>query len=298
MTTAQRRAAVRAWFLAHHWPASRRRRAATVLSLIAIVLATTIASSRLLRLVFTDLDVLAYAGLFIAAWVGAGGALVPIPGVRPMSWLMVIHQGAALDPVTVAIVAATAMALGQSSYFLVTRGAARAVPAAAGRVKGGGAAVDGSRPGGEAAPDEAPPDEVEGPDAPGPPVAPRPSDEPGPPDEASPDAPGPPVEAQSPDAATAPPEAHAVEARSRRARTVHAARSRIDRQVRQHPYRLAFITTALPSPMTTMSTVASAAIGTRYPRWLVAAFGGYLVFCSVLALVGQSLIYAFRSLFG
>lgn len=107
------------------WPTSRRRRIATVLALVAILVATIIASSRLLRLLHEDLDVLAYVGLFAACWVGAGGALVPVPGVRPISWFMIVQQGAALDPVVVALVAASAMALGQTSYFLAGRAARR-----------------------------------------------------------------------------------------------------------------------------------------------------------------------------
>ncbi|MFN8623586.1 MAG: hypothetical protein U0869_22835 [Chloroflexota bacterium] len=92
---------------------------------MAILVATIIASSRLLRLLFQELDILAYAGLFIACWIGAGGALVPIPGVRPVSWFMIVQQGAALDPLVVALIAASAMALGQTSYFLVARAARR-----------------------------------------------------------------------------------------------------------------------------------------------------------------------------
>lgn len=103
------------------WPASRRRRIATVVAIVAIVVATYVASSYLLRLVFGQLDLLAYAGLFAACWIGAGGALVPVPGVRPISWVMVVQQGAALDPIPVALVGAVAMVLGQTSYFVATR---------------------------------------------------------------------------------------------------------------------------------------------------------------------------------
>lgn len=103
------------------WPAPRRRRVATIAAVVAILVATLVASSRLLRLVFPDLDPLAYLGLFVACWIGAGGALVPIPGVRPISWFMIVQQGAALDPVTVALIGALAMVLGQTSYFLAAR---------------------------------------------------------------------------------------------------------------------------------------------------------------------------------
>lgn len=107
------------------WPASRRRRIGTILAIGGILVATIIASSRMLRSLHQELDILAYAGLFAACWIGAGGALVPVPGVRPVSWFMIVQQGAALDPVVVALVAATAMALGQTSYFVATRMAQR-----------------------------------------------------------------------------------------------------------------------------------------------------------------------------
>jgi len=118
MTTRERARA-----LAQRWPEDRRRQVAAVIAIVAIFVATVIASSRMLRLVFNELDIFAYAGLFLACWIGAGGALVPIPGVRPISWLMVVQQGAALDPVVVALIAAVAMVLGQSSYFGATRAA-------------------------------------------------------------------------------------------------------------------------------------------------------------------------------
>lgn len=107
------------------WPTSRRRRIGTVLAIGGILVATVIASSRMLRSLHQELDILAYAGLFAACWIGAGGALVPVPGVRPVSWFMIVQQGAALDPVIVALVAATAMVLGQTSYFLAARMAQR-----------------------------------------------------------------------------------------------------------------------------------------------------------------------------
>ncbi len=94
---------------------------AAVIALLAVLLATSVASARLLRFVFEDLDLLAYLGLFIACWIGAGGALVPVPGVRPVSWLMIVQQGGTLNPVVVTLVAAGAMVIGQSSYFIAAR---------------------------------------------------------------------------------------------------------------------------------------------------------------------------------
>jgi membrane protein DedA with SNARE-associated domain len=109
------------------WPRSTRRRVAVVIALVAIVVATTIASSRLLLLISDNLDLVAYAGLFVTCWIGAGGAIVPVPGVRAFSWFMLVQQGAALDPLIVALVGASAMVLGQTSYFLAARTATRRI---------------------------------------------------------------------------------------------------------------------------------------------------------------------------
>lgn len=121
-----RRATVVEWII-DRWPTSTRRRVATVFAIAAIFVATLIASSRLLRFVFQDLDIIAYVGLFVACWIGAGGMIVPIPGVRLVSWLMIVQQGAALDPVIVALIAAFAMLLGQTSYYFASRAAANRV---------------------------------------------------------------------------------------------------------------------------------------------------------------------------
>ena len=59
-----------------------------------------------------------YLGLAAACWVGAGGVLVPVPGVRPLSWVMVVHQSVALDPLVVTGLSALAMAFGQTSLFI------------------------------------------------------------------------------------------------------------------------------------------------------------------------------------
>ena len=113
------------WVLVH-WPTTWRRRIAAVVAIVVFVLAA-------LPLVFrvagfaVDLGILPYVALFILCWVGEGGALVPIPGVRLLSWLTIVQQGANLDPVFVAVVAAVAMACGQSTYFLVARSGSRLV---------------------------------------------------------------------------------------------------------------------------------------------------------------------------
>ena len=97
---------------------------AVVLVILAVIAAIIVSSANILeRLRSPELDFLGYLSLFVACWVGAGGALVPIPGVRALSWIMIIQQGAALDPLLVAVIAASAMVLGQSTYFLATRAA-------------------------------------------------------------------------------------------------------------------------------------------------------------------------------
>jgi uncharacterized membrane protein YdjX (TVP38/TMEM64 family) len=107
-----------------HWPTSHRRGLAIIavvvaLSLIAIPWIVALANEAVADL--ARLDVLAYAGMMIVCWVGAGGALVPIPGARPLSWLLIVQQGAVLDPLLVALAAALAMAVGETSYFVATR---------------------------------------------------------------------------------------------------------------------------------------------------------------------------------
>jgi uncharacterized membrane protein YdjX (TVP38/TMEM64 family) len=105
-------------------PRTTRQRVAVGLVLLAIVVALYVSSANLIQRLFNpELDLLGYLSLFVACWIGAGGALVPIPGVRALSWVMIVQQGAALDPLVVALIAASAMVLGQSSYFLATRAA-------------------------------------------------------------------------------------------------------------------------------------------------------------------------------
>jgi len=107
------------WVL-EHWPTSARRRIGLVVALVAV---GAIVVSNLARLIGAAVDAgaLAYLGLMGLCWVGAGGALVPIPGVRPLSWVMIVHQSTVLFAPIVVIVAALAMGLGQSSYFLAVQ---------------------------------------------------------------------------------------------------------------------------------------------------------------------------------
>lgn len=143
----------RQWLISH-WPTSTRKRVGAVLAILAITVAALVASANLLeRLRNPQLDLLGYASLFVACWIGAGGALVPIPGVRAVSWVMIVQQGAALDPLVVTAVAASAMVLGQTSYFFATRAAlARAAHHAA--AESAAPTTPSGRPSAESAPAE------------------------------------------------------------------------------------------------------------------------------------------------
>jgi uncharacterized membrane protein YdjX (TVP38/TMEM64 family) len=222
------------------WSTTTRRRVALVVAIVAIVVATVIASSRLLLFVFDTLDLLAYLGLFIACWIGAGGLIVPVPGVRAISWVMVVQQGAALEPVEVALVAASAMVLGQTSYFLAARTAARRL--ATGRDKAD--VVD---------------ETVDGASA----------------------------DATEDDVAT-----------SRRARYVAAAKRRVESQIHEHGMLTVYVTSALPTPATTLATTAAATTGMRYWRFFLASFGGFLTISTVLVLIGLGVLAAIRSFLG
>jgi membrane protein DedA with SNARE-associated domain len=108
------------WVL-DHWPTSLRRRIAIVVVLVAVGVVLLSALARLVGAAI-DLGLLAYLGLMAVCWVGAGGALVPVPGTRPLSWVMIVQQSTSShDPVVVALLGAFAMALGQTSYFFATR---------------------------------------------------------------------------------------------------------------------------------------------------------------------------------
>ena len=65
-----------------------------------------------------DIPWAAWIGLFLANWIGNGGILVPIPGLRFVGWTMVVHQGADGPTIIVGLVAGLAMALGQTSFYL------------------------------------------------------------------------------------------------------------------------------------------------------------------------------------
>jgi hypothetical protein len=107
------------WVL-DHWPTHLRYRVAIVIVLVAlaVLMVSTVAT---IVGAAIDIGILDYIGLMAVCWVGAGGALVPVPGTRPLSWVMIVQQSAVLGPVDVALLGALAMALGQTSYFFATR---------------------------------------------------------------------------------------------------------------------------------------------------------------------------------
>ncbi len=202
--------------------------------------------------VAVDLGLVAYVGLMVVCWVGAGGALVPVPGVRPLSWLMIVNQGAVLDPLFVAGLTGLAMALGQSSYFLATRAGTHHHARAR----------DGGKHFGQRHDDDAA-TTVAG-------VA-----------SAGPD----PSQPSDPDARSAGLAARARSAMSR-------ARDVVERRMHRHPQRTVFALSLIPNPLTTFATVTAAAIGMEYHRFLAASLAGFLVLTTVLVVAGQGILLA------
>jgi membrane protein DedA with SNARE-associated domain len=121
-----RRQAATEW-IEERWPSRTRQRVAIAIAFTAIVIGALMASTRFLRIAFPNFELIAYVSLFVTCWIGAGGAIVPVPGVRLVSWLLIVQQGAALEPIAVAGVAAIAMVTGQSSIFFAARAAATRV---------------------------------------------------------------------------------------------------------------------------------------------------------------------------
>lgn len=108
-------------------PASGRSRIAAIVGLVAALIAVAISASRLLLLLFDTFDVLAYAGLFVTNWVANGGLLVPVPGLRLIGWVMIVQQGGTLDPLIAGLVGGVAMALGQTSLYVMAASARESV---------------------------------------------------------------------------------------------------------------------------------------------------------------------------
>ncbi len=89
-----------------------------VIVVLALLIAIILSSTRLLRIIFDGLDVVALVGVFLVNWLGNGGALVPIPGSRFVGLLLVFQQAVILPSWEVFAVAGAAMALGLSSYYI------------------------------------------------------------------------------------------------------------------------------------------------------------------------------------
>lgn len=85
---------------------------------LSVVAAILLSSTRLLRVIFESLDMVAVIGLFLVNWLGNGGALVPIPGARFVGLLLVFQQAVILPAWEVLAAAGAAMALGLMSYYL------------------------------------------------------------------------------------------------------------------------------------------------------------------------------------
>jgi hypothetical protein len=82
---------------------------------------------------------------------------------------------------------------------------------------------------------------------------------------------------------------------SRRARYMAAARNRVESQIHERGMLTVYLTSALPTPVTTLATTAAATAGMSYWRFLVASFGGFLTLAVVLVLIGLGLLAAIRS---
>ncbi|MDH4141987.1 MAG: hypothetical protein OEV61_05190 [Chloroflexota bacterium] len=239
-----------AWVL-HHWPTTLRRRVAVVAVLVATSLVLLSWLGALLETA-VDLGLLAIIGLMVVCWVGAGGALVPVPGVRPLSWVMIVNQGAVLDPLLVAILTALAMALGQSSYFVATRAGKHHHE----KVR------DGDRASGRHHDDDAA-TTVAG-------VASAGRDPSEPPGSGG----------------------RSTRLVTRARSAMSRAREYVERRMHRHPQRTVFALSLIPNPLTTFATVTAAAIGMEYGRFFAASLAGFLVLTSVLVIAGQGILLA------
>jgi len=104
-----------AWLEAHYSERTRRR-LGFVVGFGAALLGTLIVL--VVKPLGLDIPWAAWIGLFLANWIGNGGILVPIPGLRFVGWTMAVHQGADGPTILVGLVAGVAMALGQTSFYL------------------------------------------------------------------------------------------------------------------------------------------------------------------------------------
>ena len=112
-----------AW-LDHRFSPKARRRLGVVVGFGAAVGGTLIAAGVVKRFGL-DIPWAAWIGLFLANWIGNGGILVPIPGLRLVGMTMAAHQGAEGPTILVGLVAGFAMALGQTSFYLTAAGGSK-----------------------------------------------------------------------------------------------------------------------------------------------------------------------------
>jgi uncharacterized membrane protein YdjX (TVP38/TMEM64 family) len=243
------------WVL-DHWPTSRRRQVAVVaigIALVLIAIPWIVAVFDEALAIAANLDLLAYAGMMIVCWVGAGGALVPIPGARPLSWVLVVQQGAVLDPLLVALAAALAMGLGQASYFLATRAGNRRLHR---RHRGRHQAAEDTRP-----------------------------DSPGTTDAAA--RAGAAVDA---DGSKATGSSRGLVGWARR--LMARAKDTVARLMTRHPQRTIFLVSVVPSPLTTFGTVAAADERVEFRSFFVASLAGFLVMTTALVVAGKGILAA------
>jgi hypothetical protein len=239
------------WVLAH-WPTAVRWHIAVAVVSVVFVVAAIPMLTRIAGIAI-DLGILPYLALMVLCWLGEGGALVPVPGVRMLSWIAVVQQGASLEPALVAALAAVSMAAGQTSYFAAARYGERY---ASGRIS----RFAHLRMPGTTAPtsDVAPVDD---------------------------DAPTPDVEIIVEGGRSR------RLMRGGRERLERAALM-IETRMRSHPSGTIFAVSILPSPLTTLATLTAATVGIPFPRYFVPALAGFLVFSSVLAFAGLGLFDA------
>lgn len=95
-----------------------RYRLAVVVIVVAVVVAVALSGSRFFSVLITELDLVAFAGLFVVNWIGNGGVLVPIPGARLLGLIMIFQNATVLPSWEVFAVAGAAMALGLTSYYV------------------------------------------------------------------------------------------------------------------------------------------------------------------------------------
>ena len=96
----------------------RKRRILGVVVGFGAALFGTLIVAGLAKRVGLDIPWVAYITLFLANWIGNGGILVPIPGLRLVGMTMTAHQGAEGTAIFVGLVAGFAMAMGQTSFYL------------------------------------------------------------------------------------------------------------------------------------------------------------------------------------